>query len=190
MALMNTNGNYALDDTFLKAKFDEIIKKYSINTVVETGIHEGRTTLELSYMVDKVIGVEILQEAADVTRKRLDEHQRTNVDLFVGNSPDVLKETVPTLDGDKCLFFLDAHWNNYWPINDEISHLPKNKGVIVVHDFVVPNHPELGFDSYHGQPFTYEFIKESLTEWSPNHRVEYNSQSNGSRRGVGFIYNE
>jgi len=190
MALTNTYGKYALDDTFLKSKFHEIINQYGITTIVETGIHEGRSTLELSYMVSKVIGIEILQEAVDVTKQRLNEHNRTNVDLYVGNSPVILNQIVPTLDADKCVFFLDAHWEDYWPINDEIKTLPKNKGIIVVHDFVVPGHPELGFDSYHNQPFTYDFIKQSLTEWSPTHRVEYNSQANGSCRGVGFIYNK
>lgn len=190
MALTNTNERYALDDTFLKAKFYEIINQYGITTVVETGIHEGRSTLELSYMVDKVIGIEILQEAVDVTKQRLLEHNRTNVDLYTGNSPEILAQIMNTLDAEKCIFFLDAHWQNYWPINDEIKTITKNKGIIIVHDFVVPGHPELGFDSYHNQPFTYEFIQQSLTEWSPTHMVEYNSQANGSFRGVGFIYNK
>jgi predicted O-methyltransferase YrrM len=188
MALANVGGRYALDDTFLKSKFQDIIEEYGITTVVETGIHEGGSTLELSYMVDKVIGIDILPEAVSVTRQRLNENGRTNVDLYVGNSPEVLRNIVENLDTDKCIFFFDAHWQDYWPINDEIKTLPKDKGIIVVHDFVVPGHPELGFDTYHGQPFTYEFIQESLTEWSSTHRVEYNTQANGSCRGVGFIY--
>lgn len=190
MALVDTQGKYALDDTYLKTRFNEIINDLGITTVVETGIHEGRSTLELSYMVDKVIGIDILQESIDVTRNRLIENSRTNVELINGNSPIALASIMNRIDADKCIFFLDAHWESYWPINDEIRTITKNLGVIIVHDFVVPGHPELGFDTYHGQPFTYDFIRESLLEWSPTHRVEYNSLANGSCRGVGFIFNK
>jgi predicted O-methyltransferase YrrM len=143
MALTNTGGRYALDDTFLKQKIKEIVAEYNITTIVETGIHEGRSTLELSYMVDKVIGIEFLQEAVDTTKQRLSEHNRTNVDLYTGNSPEILTQIMDTLDAERCIFFLDAHWWDYWPINDEIRCLSKNKGIIIVHDIIVPNRPDL-----------------------------------------------
>jgi predicted O-methyltransferase YrrM len=190
MPLLNTYGKYALDDTFLKQKFVDIIKEYDINTIVETGVHEGRSTLEFSHLVENVIGIDILEESISIAKNRIDNSNRTNVKLYVGNSPQVLSSIVDSIDAEHTIFFLDAHWESYWPINDEIKMLPKNKGIIIVHDFLVPNHPELGFDAYNNQPFTYEFIKESLTNWSNSHRVEYNTQANGSNRGVGFIYNK
>jgi predicted O-methyltransferase YrrM len=190
MALVNTYGRYALDDSFLKEKIIDIIKKFNINTIVETGVHEGRSTLEFSYLVENVIGVDILEESILTAKKRIDNSNRTNVKLYVGNSPLVLSSIIDDIDTEHTIFFLDAHWETYWPINDEIKTLHKNKGIIIVHDFLVPNHPELGYDAYNNQPFNYEFIKQSLTDWSNSHRVEYNSQANGSNRGVGFIYNK
>jgi SAM-dependent methyltransferase len=205
MALANTLGYYALGDTALKVKFNEIIQKYGITTVIETGIHEGKSTLELSYMVDKVIGIEILEESIQVTKNRLDQNNRTNYELFLGSSPDILKQIMPTLQADRCIFFLDAHWWNYWPVNDEINSITKNEGIIILHDFVVPERPDLYYDSYVvngiNQKFDYEFVKDSLTNWSPNHRLEYNSESFAqggdsgipnpeTRRGVGFLFSK
>jgi len=191
MALVNTNGNWALDDSFLKAKMKEIIEKYQITTIVETGVHYGQSTLDFSKMVDKVIAIDILQESIDeATRLVVTENKSENVTFICGNSPDVLKEIKNDIDASKTLYFLDAHWWDIWPINDEIRSLEKNKGVIIVHDFLVPGRPDLGFDTYKGQPFTYEFIKDALTDWCPDHVLEYNSIADGCQRGVGFIYSD
>ena len=189
MALTNVNGNYALDDVFLKSKIEEIIKEYGITTIVETGVHYGQSTLEFANMVSKVYAVDILQESIDIaTNYVVNQHSKDNVEFFVGNSPDVLKQIVNKIDASKTIFFLDAHWWEYWPINDEIRSLEKNKGIIIVHDFVVPDRPYLGFDTYKGQPFNYQLIMNALNGWCPNHTLEYNRNATGSRRGVGFIY--
>ncbi len=189
MALVNTNGNWALDDSFLKQKMEEIIREFGITTIVETGVHYGQSTLDFSKMVDNVIAIDILPESIDeATKLVITENKRENVKFICGNSPDVLKEIKNQIDASKTIFFLDAHWWDIWPINDEIRSLEKNKGIIIVHDFLVPNRPDLGFDTYKGQPFTYEFIKESLTNWCPDHVLEYNTNADGCRRGVGFIY--
>lgn len=191
MALVNTNGNYALDDEFLKSKIEEIVAEYGITTIVETGVHYGQSSLEFSYMVDKVYAVDILQESIDeATRLIVTENNRKNVTFICGNSPDVLKQIKNEIDASKTIFFLDAHWWDIWPINDEIRSLEKNEGIIIVHDFVVPDRPAFGFDTYKGQPFTYEFIKDALTDWCPEHFLEYNRNASGCRRGVGFIYSK
>ena len=191
MALVNTNGNYALDDEFLKSKIEEIVSEYGITTIVETGVHYGQSSLEFSYMVDKVYAVDILQESIDeATRLIVTENNRKNVTFICGNSPDVLKQIKNEIDASKTIFFLDAHWWDIWPINDEIRSLEKDKGIIIVHDFVVPDRPAFGFDTYKGQPFTYEFIKDALTDWCPDHFLEYNRNASGCRRGVGFIYSK
>ena len=99
------------------------------------------------------------------------------------------------LDLNHTIFFLDAHMRaaglgskaeSYWPINDEIKVLTKNKGIIMVHDIFVPVWGELdkddsnrlGYDTYivdgKEQRFDYEYIKDALMDWSPTHRIEYN----------------
>jgi len=92
--------------------------------------------------------------------------------------------------------------NAYWPILDEIKSLPKNKGIIILHDVYVPiwgdlsldDPKRLGYDTYvvngKKQKFDYEFIKKDLMDWSPTHRIEYNNgnETSGDQRGVMFIY--
>jgi hypothetical protein len=41
--------------------------------------------------------------------------------------------------GDMPMFFLDAHWNDYWPLLDEVVNIAKlPKFIILVDDFMVP----------------------------------------------------
>lgn len=189
MALKEPLGQYALRDSYLRVKIIEIIKRYGIDTIVETGMHRGQSTAIFSLMVPKVYGIDILPESIRHAKNYVvNTCNRDNVTFICGNSPDVLKELMPTLNVDKTLFFLDAHWWDDWPINDEIASIEKNKGIIVVHDILVPDHPELNYDVYKGQPFTYEFIQKSLSDWSPDHKIEYNTVSFSQCRGVGFIY--
>ena len=56
----------------------EIIKEYKITKVVEAGIYKGRSTVELTYLVDEVIGIEIYQKWVDETERRMKENSRTN----------------------------------------------------------------------------------------------------------------
>ena len=98
---------------------------------------------------------------------------------------------------------LGSKAESYWPINDEIKVLPKNKGIIMVHDIFVPVWGELdkddsnrlGYDTYivdgKEQRFDYEYIKDALMDWSPTHRIEYNQgyKSSGDSRGIGIIFN-
>ena len=202
---------YALSDSFFVDKLYEIIKEYKITKVVEAGTYQGRSTVELSYLVDEVIGIELVEKYIDITTKRMIENSRTNYRIFRGSSPEVLPQIISEVDPDHTLFFLDAHCSaagggfqqdGYWPIRDEIRALPKNKGIIIVHDIHVPiwgdlglHDPQrLGYDTYivdsKRQRFDYGFIKNALTDWSPTHRIEYNSgdKTSGDQRGVGFIY--
>jgi hypothetical protein len=98
---------------------------------------------------------------------------------------------------------------------DEIRAIRKGVGVIVLHDFRVPDHPELGFDRYGdelisnniwppdecgiirqeciykaGQPFEYEYVKDALTSWSSQHKIYYNDRCEGAMypRGVLFAF--
>lgn len=179
---------YALQDTFLKDKLRQIIAEHGITTIVETGTFEGKSTVEFAELVPKVYGIELSDKFFKETSVRLKKHNVSNVTMVKANSPDGLRQIMPELDVEKTLFFLDAHWNTYWPILDEISTIEKNKGIILIHDFKVPNNSELGYDSYKNQPLDYDFVKEALDSWSPTHRIEYNSQAFYEKRGVAFVY--
>lgn len=183
----------AMDDDVFRERMRGIIVERGITVVVETGIGKGWSTIALSKMASLVFGIDndfyYLQEA----NKNIQERCCNNVILMAGCSPDVLAVLKPALP-DSTLYFLDAHWQRYWPLRDEIKAIRPGAGIIVMHDFEVPGHPELGFDQYpmvNGwQALNYEYVRKSLTAWSLTHRVEYNERSEGTEfpRGVAYVF--
>jgi predicted O-methyltransferase YrrM len=180
----------ALLDGKLRARLAEIIATRGITTVVETGIDRGGSTMLFSEMVHHVIGIDNDRGKVDIVKTSLRERGIENVTLVCLNSPDALREEFEGgLDASQTLFLLDAHWQAYWPLKDEIRAIPRGKGVLVMHDARVPGCPDLGVDEYNGQELSYEYLQDVLTEWSPTHRVEYNDNTaEFPRRGVMFVY--
>lgn len=109
----------------------------------------------------KVYTVEIdpenIQEAAEFLK------DSTNVTLIEGSSPEILKNLL-NVEQSNILFFFDAHSNVYTPLIDELRVIAEAriKPVIAIHDWKVPDRPDLGYDSYDGQDYTLEWIKPSL----------------------------
>jgi len=180
----------ALLDSKLLARLSEIIIARGITTVVETGIDKGGSTFLFSQMAEKVIGVDNVPARIESVRAALQHDGVENVTLLEMNSPDALRTLVAKgLDAEHTLFFLDAHWQAYWPLKDEIRAIPRGQGVLVMHDARVPDCPSLGVDSYDGQELSYEYLHDVLTEWSPLHVVEYNDESaEFPHRGVMIVY--
>jgi len=178
----------ALDDAVLRRRLAAIIQERGIMTVVETGIDWGGSTRFFAEMVSRVIGIDNDPvRIAALEAELMEDNASKGIYLIFGNSPDMLREL--TLDAAHTLFFLDAHWQAYWPLRDEIAAIPRGQGVLVMHDARVPGYPTLGFDTYNGQELSYEYLRDVLTEWSPSHRVEYNDDTaKGSRRGVMVVY--
>lgn len=180
----------ALVDPNLRAWLGDIIRAHGIQTIVETGLDKGGSTAWFAEMAPRVIGVD--NQLAVVARLKglFAGCGIENVTLLCQNSPDALKAICAEgLDAASTLFFLDAHWQAYWPLRDEIAALPRGQGVLVMHDAVVPGHPGLGFDTYAGQALDYPYLKDVLTAWSPTHRVEYNDdRAEFPRRGVMVVF--
>ena len=183
--------HFALDDPFLVERLHRIISDYGIHTVVETGTNEGKSTLGFSAMVRLVVGVDNDPECLMSAGGLLVGSGRENWRLEVGSSPGVLRRVIPEGSGlGNILFFLDAHWEGYWPLLDEIEaigDLYAGRGVVVIHDMRVPGR-DFGYDRYGGQPLEYDYVAAALTRWSRGHVVEYNTEAVGSRVGVGFVF--
>ncbi|MFO7446248.1 MAG: glycosyltransferase [Ignavibacteriaceae bacterium] len=175
-------------DYYLKAEIEKLVKKYNIKSIVETGTSEGSSTKEMSSFVENVFSIEVVSETYQRAKERLKDIK--NIKLFPGSSPDVMKEMLASVPRP-VLFFLDAHWYDYWPILDElkvIKSFPDLKdSVIVVHDFYVPG-KDFGYDSYGGQKLDYGYIEKELLEVNPNYKHYYSSKATGKRRGVIYIY--
>ena len=171
-------------DTILHETVRGLIKKHGIYQVVETGVWRGYTTRAFAGMVELVTGIEI-----DPTMHA--EASSTTFDIFsvfvhLGDSAKALPNLIGT---GKILFYLDAHWLENWPLFDELDAIVDygKPCVIVIHDAQVPDHPELGFDSYAGQALTFELVKPYLDRlpWKWSH--SFNSEAEGHKRGVLFI---
>ena len=178
-------------DLIPEVEIKRIIDKLNIKTVIETGTFKGFTTKKFSELAEEVYSIEIAEEIANQAKSYLSDCN--NVKLLKGDSATVLPVLLQFLKCDLPLFYLDAHWYNYWPLLTEITTISqyfKENCVIVIDDFQVPGRPQLGFDTYKGTPNNLAFIKESLDKCFQDPFYYFNSTSNMtiSSAGSGKIY--
>ncbi len=115
----------------------------------------------------------------------------SNIILACRSSEQFIKELIDSgeiSDSDNCFFFLDAHQLEYsdkleyWPLHDEISQILRlNRFVIVIDDFVVPGHPDFGYDAYGKNIFDWGYIKDLFRDQQIS--FFYPVRSNRDNRG-------
>lgn len=175
-------------DGYICAEFLMLKKIFGIRTVIETGTCLGYTTRWMAQNFKQVRSVELRGDYLALAEKRLDPH--TNVMLYEGRSQDWLCDMLLDL-GDNTLIFLDAHWGKQCPLTDELEIIAASgiRPVIAIHDFMVPDRPELGYDSTDGHPFCMEWLqpcfnkvygKDRYTHW-------YNREAEGAMRGIIYL---
>ena len=181
----------ALLDGQMRRRLSEVIAERGITMVVETGIDRGGSTILFSQMAPRVIGIDNDPAKIDLVEASLKARGITNAFVVRMDSATALQKLVERkeIDASRTLFLLDAHWQAYWPLKDEIRAIPRGEGVLVMHDARVPGCPDLGVDAYDGQELSYEYLQDVLTAWSPEHVVEYNDDTaEFPRRGVMIVY--
>ena len=190
--LLMQNQQGALNqDTFAQNEFLRFKEDFGLKYAVETGTCLGYTTDFLCEHYEKVHTIEINEKYLDIAlQNRL--NNRKNVVVYIGSSENQLINMINELPSKENIFvFLDAHWGEHCPLKDELRQISDSgiKPVIAIHDFVVPNHPELGFDSINGQPFTYEWLKNDIDSiyGDTGYNYHYNSESEGAKRGIIYI---
>jgi len=181
---------------------EEILKLknlFDIKCVIETGSYEGNTTKFLGENFEKVLSVEITDHFFQLSNQKC--NHLKNVEIYKDSSEKFLSEILPKIENDYnfVMFYLDAHWENYWPLQDEliaISKSFKNRAIIVIDDFFVPNR-NFQYDSYHNVKCDFSFIEKELnTCYDDNGYLYYYLNStnrklpirDGSIGGVGKIY--
>jgi hypothetical protein len=163
-------------------------KKLGIETFFETGSYHGGSAKIVSDHFSTVLTVENNLTNYTLAKEALKNTE--NCELILGNSPDILKEKELT---SEIFFFLDAHWEDYWPLLDELKVIAnkKIKPLIAIHDFYVPDEKggaKFGYDSYRGQPLNFNYIKNSIDEiyGAESYEVLYSSSS-ATNSGVIYI---
>ena len=186
MAFQNAPLN---SDVHAQTEFKNLQKKHNLKVAIETGTCLGYTTAFLATFYKEVRTVEISQEYLAIARaNRLNEH--SNIQTNLGSSSELMPALLKDC-GNDTFVFLDAHWGDYCPLKAELQHIAKSgvEPVIAIHDFVVPNHHELGYDSTHGQPFTFEWLKDSFDAiyGVDKYIYYYNQKAEGAKRGIIYI---
>jgi len=177
------------NDPFLRDRVQELIDKFNINLVFETGTYIGSTTKALAAMVKSVHTAEVNKGFYDEAVANL--KGIPNITQYNQSSPEAITHFFNNVLGDKkrnILFYLDAHWGGT-PLIDELKAIKASgtKPVIVIHDWKVPG-KDFGYDSYDGQDYVFEWIEPYIKDiYGEDFTVSYNEKAAGSYRGVIFI---
>ena len=142
-------------DIHFALEIDYIIRKYNVKTFVETGTNAGDTSYYMAktYPDIKIITSEIDPYLFTFASDRLKEFD--NVEVFLQSSEKTVKQISDSIENP--LYYLDAHWNEYWPLVDEIKNI-KN-GVVCVADANI-NDSFYHFDDYEGVVCDINLIEE------------------------------
>lgn len=178
------NGDGNIVDNFLMLK-----NKFNISVAIETGTCLGYTTKWLSDNFKRVKTVEVSPLYYDIAKtNRLS--GKSNIMMVLGKSEEKLKSMLIDT-GDDTIIFLDAHWGNHCPLQQELDIIAEIgiRPCIVIHDFLVPDHQEFGYDSYKGQPFTYDWLKDKFVKiyGANGYEYFYNDKADGAMRGVIYL---
>ena len=169
-------------DKQVEVRVSQLRETFNCPIAIETGTLRGETAKFLSSIFLKVFTIEAELSNYAISQMLLIDHK--NVRVIFGDSgkvlDTVLEELVLTLSPhERIFFYLDAHWNEYWPLLDELRAIGKHLGhrcVIMIDDIQVPNRPDIPFDSYNGNACSYEYVKPVLDSIFGNEQfytVEY-----------------
>lgn len=146
--------------------FFEVLKQtYKIDVAVETGTFKGSTTVAFALLFDQVHTIEIAESTYQSSKEALQRY--ANISCYLGSSEKVLKEILPSLADKRVLFYLDAHWNEHWPLLEELAEISKthkDNCIVVVDDFKVPNRKDIPYDAYGKHECSYEYIRSELSK--------------------------
>ena len=180
------NGDTHLQDTFIKLR-----DKHGIKKAIELGTCLGSTTIFLAENFDQVYSTEINPEFYAIADARLIDRNLWNVALYCEDSRSILDAILP--HDEPAIVFIDSHWGENNPLIQELEIIRKfgnRKLILVIHDFKVPDHPELQFDTYPAQNIVYEWawIEKSIERIYPDGYTKmYNETATGAKVGVIII---
>lgn len=203
-------GKPFAEDTYIEKAFLKFKEKYGIVNAIETGTHIGATFIWLYNNFDNVYTCEIEETYYQIACSLIFGREHENEIFYkeIINPPEMgemviknidtvnfIKEICPKLTGES-IFFLDAHWQSYCPLLDELKAISETNikpAVIAIHDFKT-DHPDiLGYDTYNNQPYNLDWIKPSIDNiYGDNWSFEYNTpeEATGALRGIIYIKRE
>ncbi len=169
----------ALSDAFngapeLSSFFRYLKRQYQIDTVVETGTFRGATTTLFSQIFKRVYTIEVSESLFRGATYMFSGSQ--NVRCHLGNSEEVLNRILPTLADRAIIFYLDAHWEDYWPLLGELEEIAKthrDNCIIVIDDIQVPGRSDIPHDFYGDKYCSHEYVRPALKKVFSKYSVHY-----------------
>lgn len=135
----------------------EFQKAGSFQNFVETGTFRGGTCFWAANHFKRVATIEIDPVVSKQTSSKPD--CPLNIDFYIGDSKDMIKEVVESLDG-RAIYWLDGHWCNTsefgkegeCPLMDELKAISHRKSDLILIDdaraFLGPLPPPHNSDSW------------------------------------------
>lgn len=153
------------DDPALQIVFKLIIKELKPTCFVETGTFLGSSTRYIAKHFPhlKIFTCEINRTNYLKAKENLAKYP--NVTVIHDNSPDFLRKiTKSDKLGSRPLFFLDAHWLDQWPLEEEVKIIGNNlkEAIIIIDDFKIPGEPQFNFDKYADKECSMEMVNPNL----------------------------
>jgi predicted O-methyltransferase YrrM len=144
--------NYYFNGQKSRARvFNTLVGQVPFQNFVETGTFLGMTTDFLARTARgcraQVYSCEIDQRHYAIASSAVG--YRRNVHLHHGNSVDYLRSLASGLSRAVNFVYLDAHWNDYLPLRDELTIVREwNNTIVMIDDFKVPSDGRFGWDKY------------------------------------------
>jgi hypothetical protein len=199
------------DDPLVIEQLRELKKKWNYKSIIETGTCWAESALifmeftDFLHTIENNIGnynasIKNISNAgyllvAENPNCKIFQKEMKIINLWFGNSPDILKIILNKIKTNgPFLFFLDAHWQKYQPLRDELKEIANAKisnCYIMIHDFETPlsdgNKSQFLYDAYFGIKLDLKYVKDRLDEINPNFNLFYNTKCEGSKRGILFV---
>jgi hypothetical protein len=136
-------------DRIYRALMLDLLNAFEFSSFVETGTFRGHSTELVASRFTKlpVFTTEVVESSYTRSKEFLGRYP--NITCILGSSNEVVKKLLDEKTiGPRPLFYLDAHWQSYWPLRDELKHIGDSSlpATIVIDDFEVPGQPQFGFD--------------------------------------------
>lgn len=136
-----------------------------ITSVVETGTYKGFSCALFAELFPSlpVYSCEVVMKNCLEAKKNTEKY--SNINIFNMSSPDFLRKIISEgLVGENPLFFLDAHWLDFWPLEDELKIISSElkNAIIIIDDFKVPGNSKFEYDCHNGKDCSMEMVTPNL----------------------------
>lgn len=178
-----------------QAIFNEIVKRFPLTAVVETGTFRGITT---EFIAEKsglpLYTVEYDPRFYGFAKLKL--RRWPSVHVSLGDSREFINRLVEdeTVTKHDVFFYLDAHWNSDLPLYEEMELIGKNwtNAIIMIDDFEVPDDAGYQFDDYgNGKKLSLEYILPLIrSNWSVFFPAAKSEEDTGLKRGCVVLFNK